>query len=165
MRKIVNPWIGVEGYHCFGCDPQHNSGLRMEFYEEGDYVVSRWEPTSEFQSWINTLHGGVQATILDELCGWVISRKLQRSGVTSRMDMRYRKPVHICNGAIYLRAKMVEQRRNIVTVEGAIYNSQGELCTQATCIYFLVTNENVPHRDYLLEEKELPLFEVLQNIE
>lgn len=165
MRKIINPWIGEKGYHCFGCDPQHNSGLRMEFYEEGDYIVCCWEPTTEFQSWENTLHGGIQATLLDELCGWVIFHKLQHSGVTTRMDIRYRKPVQTCNGAIYMRAKMVEKRRNIVTVDGAIYNSKGELCTQATCIYFLISNENISHKNYTIEEEELPLFEVLQNIE
>ena len=81
------------------------------------------------------------------------------------MDIRYRKPVQTCNGAIYMRAKMVEKRRNIVTVDGAIYNSKGELCTQATCIYFLITNENISHKNYNIEEEELPLFEVLKNIE
>ena len=164
MRRVINPWIGEEGYHCYGCDPHHSSGLKMEFYEEGEYIVCRWEPTIEFQSWLDTLHGGVQATLLDELCGWVISRKLQRSGVTSRMEMRYRKPVRLSEGTIYLRAKMVEQRRNIITVEGSLYNSAGELCTEATCIYFLVTSSNVPVREYTLAEEEVAPFEVWQKV-
>lgn len=165
MRKIINPWIGAEGYHCFGCDPKHERGLRMEFFEEGDAVVCRWTPTAEYQSWLDTLHGGVQATLLDELCGWVVSCKLQCSGVTSRMEMRYRKPVRVSEGDIYLRAKMTEQRRNIVTVEGALYNSAGELCTQCTCLYFLVSNDQAPHKEYMLETEERPLFEVLQGVE
>lgn len=88
MKKIINPWLGVEGYHCFGCDPDHQHGLKMEFYEDGDDIVSFWEPDGEHQSWINTLHGGVQAALLDELCGWVVFRKFQTGAVTSKMEIR-----------------------------------------------------------------------------
>ena len=78
MKKIINPWLGMEGYHCFGCDPDHQHGLKMEFYEDGDDIVSFWEPDGEHQSWINTLHGGVQAALLDELCGWWCSASSRR---------------------------------------------------------------------------------------
>ncbi len=49
MKKIVNPWRGMEGYRCFGCDPHSERGLRMEFYEEGEQIVCRWHPRPEFQ--------------------------------------------------------------------------------------------------------------------
>ena len=65
MKKIVNPWRGMEGYRCFGCDPHSERGLRMEFYEEGEQIVCRWHPRPEFQGWVNTLHGGIQATLAD----------------------------------------------------------------------------------------------------
>ena len=86
MDKIINPWEGMEGYFCFGCAPNNESGLKMEFYEDGDEIVSKWVPEARFQGWLNTLHGGIQATLLDEICAWVIARKLQTAGVTSRME-------------------------------------------------------------------------------
>lgn len=141
MKKIINPWSHLEGYHCFGCDPKHQHGLKMEFYEDGDDIVSFWEPTGEHQSWINTLHGGLQATLLDELCGWVVFRKFQTGAVTSKMEVRYRKPVHTNQGQLTLRARTAEVRRNLVTVVGEIYNSQGELCTESSCLYFLFSRE------------------------
>ena len=66
--KIINPWEGMEGYFCFGCAPNNESGLKMEFYEDGDEIVSKWVPEARFQGWLNTLHGGIQATLLDEIC-------------------------------------------------------------------------------------------------
>ena len=36
MKKIINPWKGLEGYNCFGCAPNNEAGVRMEFYEDGD---------------------------------------------------------------------------------------------------------------------------------
>ena len=138
MKKLINPYLNVEGYHCFGCDPTHDKGLRMEFYEDGDEIVSIWTPTGEYASWIDTVHGGVQATLLDELCGWVVLRKLQSGAVTSRMELRYRKPVNISTGPLTLRASITGQRRNIIDVEGRLYNGAGELCTEASCVYFLL---------------------------
>ena len=40
MKKIINPWKNMEGYNCFGCSPDNEAGVRMEFYEDGDEVVS-----------------------------------------------------------------------------------------------------------------------------
>ena len=35
MKKIINPWKNMEGYNCFGCSPDNEAGVRMEFYEDG----------------------------------------------------------------------------------------------------------------------------------
>lgn len=87
MKKIINPWKGLEGYNCFGCAPNNEAGVRMEFYEDGDEIVSIWKPRPEYQGWIDTLHGGIQAVLLDEICAWVVLRKLQTTGVTSKMEL------------------------------------------------------------------------------
>ena len=57
MRLIKNPWIGKEGYNCFGCCPTNPIGLQMRFYEDGEDIVSIWHPNLRYQSWINTIHG------------------------------------------------------------------------------------------------------------
>lgn len=137
MKKIINPWGETEGYNCFGCAPQNPSGLHMEFYEDGDDIVSFWHPDGKYQGWLNTLHGGIQAVLLDEICGWVIMRKLQTAGVTSKMETRYLKPVHTTDNMLTLRASIREQRRNIVTIDASLFNEAGEICAQAVCTYLL----------------------------
>ena len=95
MNKIKNPYIGLEqqGYNCFACCPTNPYGLKMEFYEDGDDIVSIWNPGDNYQGWLKTLHGGIQATLIDELGAWVISRKLQTSGVTTNLQVKYRNPI------------------------------------------------------------------------
>ncbi len=141
MKKIINPWAGIEGYNCFGCAPCNESGMKMEFYEDGDEIVSIWKPEARFQGWLNTLHGGIQAVLLDEICAWVIARKLQTSGVTSKMETRYMKSVSTEASHITLRASIQEIKRNIVLVEARLYNSADELCTKAVCTYFTFPRE------------------------
>ena len=81
MRKIKNPWIQKEGYNCFGCAPDNPIGLHMHFYEDGEQVVSYWQPQQHFQGWVGTLHGGIISTLIDETAGWVVTRKLQTAGI------------------------------------------------------------------------------------
>ena len=141
MKKIINPWKDMEGYNCFGCSPDNEAGVRMEFYEDGDEVVSIWKPRPEYQGWLNTLHGGIQSVLLDEICGWVVFRKLQTGGVTSKMETRFRKSISTNDTHVVLRASLREQKRNIAIIEARLYNSMGELCTEATCTYFTFPKE------------------------
>ena len=141
MKKIVNPWRGMERYRCFGCDPHNERGLRMEFFVDGDEIVSRWRPRQEFQGWVDTVHGGIQATLADEISSWVVFRKFQTSGVTSKMEVKYMRPIRTTDDHITLRASVARQRRNVVDIEVSIFDSEGELCTCALCVYFLFPKE------------------------
>ena len=141
MKKIINPWKGMDGYYCFGCAPNNKAGVKMEFYEDGDDIVSIWHPEAKYQGWGNTLHGGIQATLLDEICAWVIARKLQTTGVTSKMETRYMKSIMTTDDYVVLRAHIREQKRNIILVDASIYNMKGEECTRATCTYFTFPKE------------------------
>lgn len=141
IKKIINPWVGMEGYNCFACSPDNPFGLHLCFYEEGDDIVTQWKPSSNYQGWFNTLHGGIQALLLDEVCGWVITRKLQTAGVTSKMETRYKRPVTTTDTTLTVRAHIREQKRNIVIIDAALYDSAGNVCTEATCTYFAFSRE------------------------
>ena len=117
MKKIINPWKGLEGYNCFGCAPNNEAGVRMEFYEDGDEIVSIWKPRPEYQGWIDTLHGGIQAVLLDEICAWVVLRKLQTTGVTSKMETRYRKSVDTKDSHVVLRAAIKEIKETLLSLK------------------------------------------------
>ena len=146
MQQIKNPWLGIEGYNCFGCCPDNPIGLKMRFYEDGDDVVCLWHPQELYQSWKNTLHGGVQSVLLDEISGWVVSHKLRASGVTAKMETRFRKSVVIEQAFIELRARLREQKRNIAIVDGEIRSAEGELLAECTCTYFTFAPSRAPEQ-------------------
>ena len=66
MKKIINPWRNHPEYNCFGCCPENPVGLHMEFYEDDEYIVSTWHPEKNYQGWVNTMHGGILSTLIDE---------------------------------------------------------------------------------------------------
>lgn len=135
----------------------------MRFFEDGDDIISIWRPTQNHQSWINTLHGGVQAVLLDEVCGWVVFHKLHTAGVTAKMEMRYHKPVSTLQDYIKLRGYLKEMRRNVAIVIGEIYSAEGALLCECVCTYFTFPQDkaketmgyiasSVEDRDYTWEE-------------
>ncbi len=141
MKKILNPWINKEGYFCFGCCPTNPYGVHMEFLEDGDDVVSLWKPSIFYQGWLNTMHGGILSTLVDEISGWVVSRKLQTSGMTTHLDVHYRKAVSTQDPQLTIRAHITEMKRNIALINVTIHNSSGELCVEGQATYFCMNAE------------------------
>ena len=149
MKKIINPWIGIPKYNCFGCSPNNPFGLHMEFYEDGDYVVSTWHPGRNYQGWVDTMHGGVLSTLIDETCGWVVTRKMQTSGVTTSLSVKFRKPVSTDEPVLTIRANIVKQMRNLLFIHAEITNSQGEVCVEGETTYFLMNQEKAEEMGFI----------------
>src|SRR5690554_7450779 len=49
------------------------------------------------------LHGGIQATLMDEAAAWVVFVCLKTAGLTTELTTRYLKPVYIENGQITIK--------------------------------------------------------------
>ncbi len=141
MRKIKNPWVKKEGYNCFGCSPDNEYGVRMEFFEDGDDIVSFWKPQHQFQGWINTMHGGILSTLVDETAGWVVFRKLQTSGMTTKLEVTYRKAVMTTEPQLTIRARLAEMKRNLAFINVTLENSKGEVCVEGKVVYFTFPSE------------------------
>ena len=135
MKKIINPYLGMaeaEGYNCFACAPHNEHGLHMEFYEDGDEVVCYWSPAAHFQGWTDTLHGGIQATLIDETAGWVIARKMQTSGMTTNLNIKYKRPIptgeHV---RLEIRARICEMKRMFALMQASIMvDGEGNVLAQ-----------------------------------
>lgn len=148
MRKITNPYQSIEGYQCFGCCPDNPMGLQMNFYEEGEEVCCRWTPRGYYQGYKDMLHGGIQATLMDELAGWTVSVKLGTNGVTYRLDVKYRKPVLVTGGDILLRARIMKVEKRIATLSVALYDRNNTLCSEGICEYYVLPEEKARKEFY-----------------
>lgn len=141
MQKLNNPFDKIPGYNCFGCSSNNHHGLQMTFYEDGKEIVSTWDPDDHFQGYINTVHGGIQSTLMDEIASWVVFIKVQTGGVTSKLTTKFRKPVLVTDGRITIRAKLVSQTSRLAEIEVKLYNGKNVLCSESIAEYFLLSHE------------------------
>ncbi len=154
MKKISNPYKKMKGYQCFGCSPNNLNGLQMAFAEDGEYMVSEWEPKDYFQGYYNILHGGIQATLMDEIASWLVQVKLKTAGVTSTLNVRYKKPVPTDKGIIRLRARLTDQHRNLATIHVELFCPENELCAESDIVYYTYSHEVAVNRLHYPDHKE-----------
>lgn len=148
MKKILNPFAGIEGFNCFGCCPDNPIGLRMKFVDEGDYVTCRWLPSQHLQGYVNVLHGGIQATLMDEIASWTVYIKAKTAGVTSSLKVEYLKPVFINRGAILLKGKLVKTDGRKATVNVELLNHENTICSNAEIEYYIFPEDVARQRYY-----------------
>ena len=142
MKKIINPYAGTSeelGYNCFACAPENPCGLKMEFYEDGEEVVCFWTADENYQSWLNTVHGGILATLVDETAAWYIFRKFQTSAMTTNLNVRYKKPVPL-GVQLEIRAKLKEVKRSFLILDITL-SCGGEICSTAEATYYKFPKE------------------------
>ena len=141
MKKIRNPYVGIKGYNCFGCSPNNEHGLQMHFVEEGDYLTCDWAPRGFLAGYNNVLHGGIQATLMDEIASWFVQIKFKTAGVTSNMNIRLKRSVPVKEGNLKLRAWLKEVRRNLVDVNVELLTPDGKTGAEGVITYYTFSPE------------------------
>lgn len=133
---VLNPYRELPGYNCFGCSPDNPFGLKLHFEMEGDMVTCEWDPQQQFQGWMNVLHGGIQATMMDEIASWFVFVQLKTAGVTSKMDVKLIKPAHMDQGPFRMKAVLHEMRRNIAVIHVELSDGAGVKVAESFMHYF-----------------------------
>ena len=131
----------MDEYNCFGCDPDNPVGLRLDFVETDDGVAAAWQPREDLQGYPGVIHGGVQATLADELGTWYVYAKLSLAGITRSLQIEYKQPARIADGPFVIRATGREPTRKSVVVDVTIDNSKGEQCAVATVDFAIFSPE------------------------
>lgn len=137
MKKIINPFINKDGYNCFGCSPTNEHGLQMEFYEDNEFLISKWKPKAYLTGYGTVLHGGVQSLIFDEIASWLVYVKAKTAGVTATLNVKYKSPVFTDKGNLLIKAKLIDHNRRFATIHAEMIDAEGKLCSTAEVKYFL----------------------------
>src|SRR6478752_384765 len=95
MPEPLDPDMFGPGQPCFGCGPDHPIGFKLRFSRDGDDVVTRFVPSDRYQGPPGIMHGGLVATLADELGAWACIVMLGKFGFTVSFDARYRQAVRI----------------------------------------------------------------------
>ncbi len=139
MKKILNPFTNSKdhNYECFGCSPKNDIGLKLEFWDAGEEIICYWKPQKQFEGYTEVVHGGIQATIMDEIASWAVYTKCQTAGVTSNLNIKYRQPLKMEGNEIVIKAKIESQHKKLVNIKTTIENAEGKLCAEGIITYFI----------------------------
>lgn len=117
---------------CFVCGRANPHGLYLSFYDDGiDTVKTRTTIKSQFQGYPGIVHGGVLASIMDEVVGRVaMVGDHHRFMMTVNMKVQFRNPAPI-GVELTGEGKAVRMRGRIAKAEGKIFLPDGTIACQA----------------------------------
>ncbi len=84
----------VADRYCFVCGPENPRGLRIKVHYDPEAQAAHTELSlpREFQGWADLIHGGILATLLDELMAHAVWR-FAGPGVTLSLEVRFHTPL------------------------------------------------------------------------
>ena len=116
---------------CFVCGKQNADGMHLHFELIGDDLIrTEFTPPKRFQGWRDILHGGIIATILDEvMVNGAYLRQIM--AVTTKFEMRLRHPAAIGKLLIFYGQILKEDTRT-VSVKAWAEQEDGTIVAEAT---------------------------------
>jgi len=126
-----------EPHRCFACGELNEHGLQLVLHADETGCWTELSLDERFQGWDAVAHGGIVATILDEVMAWsVIGRGTW--GVTARMSIAFHKPI-ATGHAIRAEGRVAEDRRRTVRTEGRVLDAHtGALLASGEGTYMAV---------------------------
>jgi uncharacterized protein (TIGR00369 family) len=123
---------------CFCCGADNDRGLRLSItYPEKGTAETSLEVPAWFSGWKSMTHGGLLATLLDEIMAHACVGMAQRA-VTAEITVRYQKAVET-GALIRARGTVEEARGRILSTRGWLYDAEGALVAEATARFIATT--------------------------
>lgn len=135
---------------CFICGLENPVGLKLRIYEvEPGFIETTYIAPEHFQSYPGVLHGGIVATILDEISGraQMGDPSQPRFMFTAKLEVKYRKnvpigkPLRIVGKAGKVKGRMAEGW-------AGIYDETGTLLAECNSVLINIPAEMLDNVDH-----------------
>lgn len=132
-----NKFISDDG--CFACGKANPWGLHLEIDAREGIAQTQWIPKRRFQGYKDLLHGGIVATLLDEIMVYAAG-SLGYVVATGELTVRFKKPIPV-EKKLYIEGKVLEKKSRALITEGTIKDDDGTLYATAKALLVVVPNK------------------------
>jgi uncharacterized protein (TIGR00369 family) len=137
--RIAGRRVLLAPHNCFACGTLNTHGLQLALHAANDACWTELVLDRRFEGWQGIAHGGIVATILDEVMAWALVEH-DLWGLTARMQVEFKKPVPI-GAPIRGEGRVLTARRRIVEAEGALRDAAGSILATATATYVAASED------------------------
>jgi acyl-coenzyme A thioesterase PaaI-like protein len=135
---------------CFICGLENPVGLKLNIYEiEPGIIETHYTAPEYFQSYPGILHGGIVATILDEISGRSLmgDPSQPRFMFTGKLEVKYRKNVPI-GKPLRIVGKAGKSKGRMAEAWAGIYDEEGSLLAEGNTLLIDLPKDSVDQADY-----------------
>jgi uncharacterized protein (TIGR00369 family) len=125
--------ISIRPHDCFACGTLNEHGLKLELHAADERCWTELALPERFGGWEGIAHGGIVATILDEVMAWALIDH-DHWGVTARMTVEFKRPVPV-GSRIRGEGWVVDARRRAITAAGHLLDAGGRVLATSEALY------------------------------
>jgi len=129
---------------CFVCGEANPHGLQLRFETDGRLVHVRFTPRHEHIGFRAVVHGGVLATVLDELMVWACAVQTRRFAYCAELNVRFVQPARPGEPLAGI-AELVKNRRD------RIYQTKAELKANDGTVVATASGKYIPIKGQITE--------------
>lgn len=122
-------------HSCFVCGESNPHGLKMRFHAEGRVVTAKFRPCKEHIGFKGVVHGGLTATVLDEIMVWACVVATKKFAYCAELKVRYLRPLAPGEEVTVTSELVADHKGRILEAKAAMHNAAGTALVQATGKY------------------------------
>jgi putative Holliday junction resolvase len=122
-------------HSCFVCGESNAVGLKLRFTTDGRVVHTRFRLRAEHIGFRGVVHGGILATVLDEIMVWACAVPTGQFAFCAELNVRFLNPVRPDDEIIATGELLANRKNRIFEAKGVLANSAGRPFAEATGKY------------------------------
>ncbi|PWU15057.1 MAG: PaaI family thioesterase [Verrucomicrobia bacterium] len=122
---------------CFVCGEFNPAGLKLRFQTDGRVVQARFVPRPEHIGFKETVHGGLIATLLDEVMVWACAVHTRQFAYCAEFTVRFLHPLRP-------RQEVTAVGELVVNRRGKLFEARAELKDGAGLVLATATGRYLP---------------------
>jgi len=122
-------------HSCFVCGESNPHGLKMRFHTDGHTVSAKFRPCPEHVGFKGVVHGGLTATVLDEIMVWACVVATRKFAFCAELTVRYLHPLAPGEEVVVTSELMADRKGRILEAKAAMHNAAGKVIVEATGKY------------------------------
>ena len=131
-------------HSCFVCGESNAHGLNLRFTTDGRTVHTRFTPRTEHIGFKGVTHGGILATVLDEIMVWAVAASTRRFAFCAELTVRFQQPAQP-GLELLASAELTDNRRDsIYEAKAELRDATNRLIAAATGKYLPIPAAEVP---------------------
>ncbi|MEW6303946.1 MAG: PaaI family thioesterase [Verrucomicrobiota bacterium] len=126
---------------CFVCGAANAEGLRLTMETDGQLVRTRFTPAHGHVGFTHTIHGGILATVLDEVMAWVCIVRSRHLAYCAEMTVRFVQTAEPGQEIVATAELTANKRNRLFEASAELRDASGALLATATGKYLPIKGE------------------------
>lgn len=127
-------------HSCFVCGEANPLGLKLRFETDGRIVRARFQPSVEHIGFKGVVHGGLTATVLDEIMVWACAVATRQFAFCAELNVRYLRPLSPNEETVITGELTANRKGRVFEAKAALHNAAGHNIAEATGKYLPIKN-------------------------